>query len=248
MRKTSNLRMGCCALALCLAGIAAAGESVPEPGSTGSRLVDGLDTYEFKITTKSRKAQKWFNQGLVLLYGFNHGEAIRSFMEAAALDPEAAMPWWGIAYANGMHINVPEMSEAQWKASYEAAQRALSVLDDETPLEAMLVMAVSARTAWPVPEAQRPYDEAFCAAMEDVYRAFGDHPDVAALYTESMMNLQPWDYWTPDKQPKLRGAEIVAVLERGLSRAPDHPQLCHLYIHATEAGPDPSLAVPAAER
>jgi len=221
---------------------------LPKPGETGSQLSEGLNTYSFKITTKSRAAQKWFDQGLVLLYGFNHGEAIRSFTEAAAHDPKAAMPWWGIAYANGMHINMPEMTEPQWKASYEAAQHALTLLDNETPLETMLVMAVATRTAWPAPESQRPYDEAFAAAMERVYTAFPDQPDVAALYTESLMNLQPWDYWTEDKQPKFRGAEINAVLERGLAKYPDHPQLCHLYIHATEAGPDPSKAVPAAER
>lgn len=240
----------CCCILLAVASAipaAAAGDG-PERGATGSRLSEGLDTYSFKITTKSRKAQAWFNQGLVLLYGFNHGEAIRSFTEAAALDPDAAMAWWGIAYANGMHINMPVMTEGQWKASHEAAQRALAALDRETPLESLLVMAVAARTTWPVPEAQRPYDEAFAAAMERVYTAFGDNPDVAALYTESLMNLQPWNYWTPDKQPHLRGAEILAVLEQGLAAHPDHPQLCHLYIHATEAGPDPSMAVPSAER
>lgn len=236
------------ALAALLVVGAPRAEAPPAPGATGTRLVKGLDTYSFEITTRSGKAQRWFNQGLVLLYGFNHGEAIRAFTEAAALDPEAAMPWWGIAYANGMHINMPEMTEAQWKDSHEAAQRALSLLDRESPLEAMLVMAVSARTAWPVPEAQRPYDEAFAAAMERVYTAFGEQPDVAALYTESLMNLQPWDYWTEEKQPKHRAAEIVSVLEKGLASHPDHPQLCHLYIHATEAGPDPSKAVAAAER
>jgi tetratricopeptide (TPR) repeat protein len=237
-----------CIFSLLAAGAAlAADPAPPAPGATGSKLAEGLDTYHFPITTSSEEAQAWFNQGLVLLYGFNHGEAIRAFTEAAARDPEAAMPWWGIAYANGMHINMPEMTEAQWQASHEAARKALSVLDRETPVETMLVMAVAARTAWPVPEAQRPYDEAFCASMEKVYTAFGESPDVAALYTESMMNLQPWDYWTEEKEPKLRGAEIVSVLEKGLAAHPDHPQLCHLYIHATEAGPDPSKAIPAAE-
>lgn len=220
---------------------------LPERGETGSTLEKGLDTYHFPITTKSRKAQRWFDQGLVLLYGFNHGEAIRAFTEAAALDPDAAMPWWGIAYASGMHINMPEMTEAQWKASYDAAQRALSLLDNESPLEALLIMAVSARTTWPAPEAQRPYDEAFSNAMAKVHTAFTDNPDVSAMYAESLMNLQPWDYWTADKSPKLRAAEIVAVLEEGLKRHPEHPQLCHLYIHAMEAGPDPAKATAAAE-
>jgi len=245
--KRSLLWIGILCATTLAGGVIADTGPKPSPGSTGSVLDQDLNTYSFKITTKSKKAQAWFNQGLALVYGFNHGEAIRAFTEAAALDPKAAMPWWGIAFANGMHINMPEMTEAQWKASHDAAQHALSLLDKETPLEAMLIMAVASRTTWPVPETQRPYDEAYCAAMERVYTAFGDQPDVAALYTESLMNLQPWDYWTEDKEPKHRAAEIVSVLERGLAKYPDHPQLCHLYIHATEAGPDPSLAVPAAE-
>lgn len=221
--------------------------ATPAPGSTGSKLVPSLSTYGFPITTKSKEAQAWFNQGLVLMYGFNHGEAIRSFAEAAALDPSAAMPWWGIAYANGMHINAPQITEQQWKDSAEAARRAMAELDDETELERALVGAVAARTAWPVPPEQRPYDEAFAAEMEKVYRRFPTHPDVAVQFAESLMNLQPWDYWTPDKKPKGRGAEIVAAIEGALASHPDHPQAAHLYIHATEAGPDPSKAERAAD-
>jgi tetratricopeptide (TPR) repeat protein len=219
----------------------------PSPGATGSKLVPGLQTYEFKITTDSDEAQAWFNQGLVLLYGFNHGEAIRSFQEAAARDPKAAMPWWGIAYANGMHLNLPEVTEAQWKAGCEAAERAIALIDEETKLEHALVKAVKARTAWPPPKEQRPYDEAFAAAMKGVFARFGDNPDVAVQYAESLMNLQPWDYWTEDLKPKGRTMEFIAVVERALSIDPTHPQAAHLYIHALEAGPNPAKAEAAAD-
>lgn len=218
-----------------------------EPGATGSKLLPGLDTYRFPITTDSEEAQRWFNQGMVLLYGFNHGEAIRSFTEAAALDPGAAMPWWGVAYANAMHINLPEVTEAQWKAGREAIEAAQSRLDNETPLERALIEAAATRTTWPVPEEQRPYDEAFAAAMAKVYAEFSDNPDVTAQFAESLMNLQPWDYWTEDLEPKLRTAEFTDVLERGLAKHPTHPQLCHLYIHAMEASAYPAKAVAAAE-
>lgn len=217
------------------------------PGSTGSQLLAGLQTYDFEITTDSPEAQAWFNQGLMLLYGFNHGEAIRSFREAAAHDPAAAMPWWGIAYANGMHINLPEVTEAQWKAGREAAEQAIALLDDESDLERALVHAVATRTAWPAPDEQRPYDEAFAAAMEDVYGRFSDNPDVAVLYVESLMNLQPWDYWTSDLEPKGRTTKFIEVLEKALDDDPTHPQAAHLYIHALEAGPDPSKAEAAAD-
>lgn len=224
---------------------------LPKPGSTGSRLVEDLQKVDFKITTTSQEAQKWFNQGLVLLYGFNHGEAIRSFTEAAALDPKAAMPWWGIAYANGMHINLPVMSEAQWKDSHAAARHATALLDEETELERALVNAVAKRTTWPpptpMPEAQRPYDEAFAKAMEELHLKYPDDPDVAVQFAESLMNLQPWDYWTEDLKPKGRGAEIIAALEHALEVAPRHPQVAHLYIHACEAGPDPAKAEKAAD-
>ncbi|MCC6489749.1 MAG: tetratricopeptide repeat protein [Candidatus Hydrogenedentes bacterium] len=236
------------ALLLTLASTLASGQETPlKPGATGSTLVEGLSTCHFPITTSSDEAQAWFDQGIVLLYGFNHGEAIRSFQEAAARDPKAAMPWWGIAYANGMHINNPVMTEAQWKDSYDASEKALSLLDDETAVEQALVKTVAKRTAWPVPQEQRPYDEAFAEAMKEVYAAHGDNPDVGVLYVESLMNLQPWDYWTPGKEPKGSTAEFVRVLERILSVHPDHPQACHLYIHAMEAGPYPARALAAAD-
>ncbi len=219
----------------------------PIAGATGSQLVEGLATYHFPITTESAEAQAWFNQGLVLLYGFNHGEAIRSFREAAAHDPRAAMPWWGVAYANGMHLNLTEVSEEQWQAGHEAAQRALALLDDESELEQALVRAVAARTAWPVPAEQRPYDEAFAAEMEKVYARFGDQPDVCVQFAEALMNLQPWDYWTPEREPKGRATEFVAVIERALAADPTHPQAAHLYIHALEAGPNPEGAEAAAD-
>lgn len=218
------------------------------PTATEPKLVQGLDSIHFPITTDSEEAQAWFNQGLLLMYGFNHGEAVRSFMEAAALDPDAAMPWWGIAYANGMHINKPEMTEDQWKASHEAARKAIAALDDESGLERALVEAVAKRTTWPVPAEQRPFDEAFAKAMEEVYKEHRDNPDVAVQYAESLMNLQPWDYWTEDLKPKGRGEEIIQVLEHALEVAPAHAQAAHLYIHALEAGPDPSRAEAAADR
>jgi tetratricopeptide (TPR) repeat protein len=212
-----------------------------------AKLVEGLGTSHFPISTTSSEAQAWFDQGLVLLYGFNHSEAIRSFEEAAALDPESAMPWWGIAYANGMHINNPVMTEEQWKGAHEASRKALSLLDNEPALERALVEAVAKRAAWPAPPEQLPYDEAFAEAMGRVYADHSDHPDVAVLYVESLMNLQPWDYWEEDLEPKGRCDEMVKVLEKALRLHPDHPQACHLYIHAMEAGPYPARALAAAE-
>lgn len=218
------------------------------PGSTGAVLSETVQAYHLPITTDSAEAQRWFDQGLQLVYGFNHGEAIRSFREAAARDPEAAMPWWGIAYASGMHINVPEVTEGQWHDCRAALEQAQLRLDDESALEFALIRAIEARCPASVPSEQRPIDEAYASAMAQVWAAYPEQPDVGVLYAESLMNLQPWDYWTESKAPKGNTEVFVGVLERVLQLDPHHPQGCHLYIHALEAGPSPERAVPAAER
>ena len=242
-----NWKLMLLALSLSLTACSTPPPVVIEPGSTGSRLFEGVDRYDFPITTDSEAAQAWFNQGLLFAYGFNHAEAIRSFKEAAAHDPKAAMPWWGIAYANGMHINLVDVTEQQWQASHEALREARRRLDNETELEHALINAVAARCPWPAPDDQTPLYEAYADAMGEVYAQFPDQPDVGVLYVESLMNLQPWAYWDEDGEPLGRTTEFIDVLEHVLDRMPDHPQACHLYIHAVEAGPDPSLAVPYAE-
>lgn len=213
-----------------------------------ARLYSGFDGYARRITTQSEAAQRWFNQGIQLLYGYNHDEAIRSFEKAAEVDPSCAIAWWGSAYARGLHINNPQMTEEQTRLAHEAAQKAVEVLDDETPTEHALVRAVARRYAWPVPEDRSPLDQAYADAMEKVWHQFPDDPDVGALYAESLMNLQPWDLWTAEAAPKGRVLEILAVLERTLSRTPNHPGANHFYIHAIEASPWPEKGVAAAVR
>ena len=212
------------------------------------RLYSGFDGYARRITTQSEAAQRWFNQGIQLLYGYNHDEAIRSFEKAAEVDPSCAIAWWGSAYARGLHINNPQMTEEQSRLAHEAAQKAMDALDDETPTEHALVRAVARRYAWPVPEDRSPLDQAYADAMEKAWHQFPDDPDVGALYAESLMNLQPWDLWTAEAAPKGRVLEILAVLERTLSKTPDHPGANHFYIHAIEASPWPEKGVAAAVR
>jgi len=233
--------------ALCASLILLAGCSDKSSESTGAALFPGVDTYSKPITTDSAEAQQWFDQGLLFLYGFNHDEAGRAFRKAAALDPKAAMPWWGVAYAVGMNINDPEMTEDRWRTGHDAAQKALARLDGESDLERALVEAVAQRNIWPAPPEQRPFDEAYVAAMEDVYQRFGQDPDVGSLYAEALMDLQPWHYWTVDLEPYGRTPDFIAALEGVLEAHPDHPGAAHFYIHAMEAGPAPAKAVPYAE-
>lgn len=226
-------------------GFAEAAEK-PAPRATG--LYAGFTGYTRTVTTKSPEAQRWFNQGIQLLYGYNHDEAIRSFEKAAKVDPSCAMAWWGSAYARGLHINNPEMSEEQSRLAHEAARKALAALDDETPVEQALVRAVSTRYAVPVPKDRSGLDKRYAAAMEAVWHKFPGDADAGALYAESLMNLQPWDLWTHAGAPKGRTLEIVGVLERTLAKHPRHPGANHFYIHAIEASPWPERGVPAAER
>jgi len=212
------------------------------------RMYSGFGNYHRAVSTASPEAQQWFDQGIQLLYGFNHDEAIRSFHRAADLDPNCAMAWWGIAYAHGLHINNPEMGREQSRAAWNAARQALKHIDGASPVEQSLIRAVVQRYAWPPPEDRRPLDEAYAQAMAEAWRQHRQDPDVGALYAESLMNLQPWALWTHDGKPKGRTEEIVGVLEAVMAMAPQHPGANHFYIHAVEASLTPERATAAAER
>jgi len=231
-----------CALALLLL-------AAPLVGETGKgRLYPGFGNYHRTMTTDSEEAQALFDQGMQLLYGFNHDEAIRTFHAAAVKDPKAAMPWWGIAYAHGVNINDPEMTEERSQAAREAADKAIALAGSATPVEKALIKAVSARYEWPAPEDRKPLDQAYADAMQKAYKKFPNDADIGAIYADSLMNLQPWDYWTTDGSPKGRVEEIVAVLEKTIANREDHPGANHFYIHTVEASKNPDRAIPSADR
>lgn len=218
------------------------------PDQDAARLYEGFGDYRRSISTDSEEAQKWFNQGIQLMYGFNHDEAIRSFHAAAEADPRAAMPWWGIAYSHGININDPAMTDERSKAAREAADKALARLPGASPVEAALVRAVSARYEYPAPEDRRPLDEAFAEAMGQAHAAFPDDPEVGTIFADSLMNLQAWDYWDKEGKPKGRILEIVSALENVIKNDLDHPGANHFYIHAVEASRNPDRAIHAADR
>ncbi len=227
------------ALALILAVSRASGAPFP--------LFDGLGNYSRAVTTDSPEAARYFNQGLAFLHGFNHGAAIRSFQEAARLDPKCAMAHWGVAYAHGPHINYPVVSppaaEIAWKELNLARQHAAGA----SPVERALIEALSARYAQPQPEDRAPLDLAYADAMRKVWQAHSTDPDVGAFFAESMMDLRPWDQWTPDGKAQPGTDEILATLDAVLKLNVNHPLANHLYIHAVEASPQPERAdAPAA--
>ena len=217
-------------------------------GNASEPLYDGLGTYSRKITTRNAKAQRYFDQGLALLHGFNHRGAIRSFQEAARLDPRCAMAHWGTAIAAGPHINYPlvpqPMAELAWKELTLAKQNA----SNASEVERALIDALSKRYAYPQPEDRAPLDQAYPNAMREVWKRFPNDVDVGALFAEAMMDLRPWNQWTLEGQPNPGTEEIIATLDAALKLNPRHPFANHLYIHAVEASPHPERADAAADR
>lgn len=209
---------------------------------------EGTGAYTRKITTKSPLAQRYFNQGLNFLFAFNHDEAIRSFQAAAKADPNCAMAYWGIAAANGPHINNPMVDEAHAKAAFTAVTKAESLVKSGTPAEKALVAAQRKRYANPQPADRSALDRAYAHAMREAFRKFPRDADVGAFFAESMMDLRPWDLWKKDGTAQPGTPEIVSTLERVNGMTARHPFALHLYIHAVEASPDPYRAMDEADR
>ncbi len=245
MRK--SLLLGSLVLILVAGGCRSAGKATTPPGAT-TPLFEGIGSHHRAVTTSSPLAQRYFDQGLVWTFAFNHDEAIRSYRQAAELDPNCAMAWWGIALCNGPHINNPVMPPERSKAAWEALQKALALKGNATPVERALIEALAKRYADPPPADRKPLDEAYAAAMREVWKAYPKDPDVGTLFAEAMMDLRPWDLWTKDGKPQPGTTEIVAVLEGVLRIQPDHPGALHLHIHAIEASPRPGDATASADR
>jgi tetratricopeptide (TPR) repeat protein len=211
-------------------------------------LFEGLGSYTRAIFTDSPDAQRYFNQGLAFLHGFNHGAAIRSFQQAAEQDPDCAMVHWAIALASGPHINSPSVpppaAELAWKELNLAKQHAAGA----SPVEVALIEALGHRYANPQPADRTPLDHTYAEAMRQVWQKFPDDPDVGAFFAEAMMNLRPWDQWTLEGQAQPGTDEIVATLDAVLKLNIDHPFANHLYIHAIEASPYPERANAAGDR
>ena len=210
-------------------------------------LFEGLGSHSRRITTGSPEARRYFDQGLAFLYAFNHDEAIRSFRRAGEIDPKCAMAFWGVAVANGPHINNPVVPEERAKAAWEALARARDLAPGASPVERALIEALASRYAWPQPEDRKPLEGAYADAMRAVWKAYPKDADVGALFAESLADLRPWDLWTPDGRPQPGTEELVATLESVLVLDPKHPLANHLMIHAVEASPHPEKADGAAD-
>ncbi|MCA9052788.1 MAG: hypothetical protein KDA75_03080 [Planctomycetaceae bacterium] len=209
---------------------------------------DGLCDHTRTITTSSPQAQQFFNQGLAFLFAFNHDEAIRAFEQAGRLDPSAAMPHWGVAYACGPNINYPLVDEDNAIRAWNAVRRAQELAAGGTAVERDLIAALAKRYVLPSPEDRTALDAAYAEAMQQVAERYPEDADVGALYAEALMDLRPWDQWTADGEPQPGTREVLDALEAVFEQHPSHLLALHLYIHAVEASPRPDLAVDASNR
>jgi tetratricopeptide (TPR) repeat protein len=216
----------------------------------GAQLFGNLGSHSRTITTNSPDARAYFNQGLRLIYAFNHDEAARAFAKAVEFDAACAMCYWGAAEALGPNYNMPAMAD-RWKVLWQAVQAAEKNAAHATPLEQALVDALGKRYAGPDPvaaEKMQPFNDAYAKAMRDVAGRFPADDDVQVFFAEALMTANPWKLWSVGGDAAPGTDEIVATLETVLARNPQHPGANHYYIHAVEASPHPEKAVTAAER
>jgi hypothetical protein len=228
------------------------GASAPPAGTKGASAAAtdrfGLGNHTWKVTTESPAAQRAFDRGLTLAYGFSHGAAELEFRKAAEADPDCAMAWWGVALVNGPHINLPTVSETKARTAWDALQRARRLSAKAGAEERALIEALGKRYADPQPADRKPLDEAYAAAMREVWKANPKDADVATLFAEAMMDLRPWDLWTKDGKPQPGTEEILRTLEAAMRIDPNHPGANHFYIHAVEGSPEPGKALVQADK
>jgi tetratricopeptide (TPR) repeat protein len=227
--------------------LAAAGAAPAQTGVTGATLDPGLGTLHHAVATRSKLAQRFFDQGLTLNYGLNHEAAIQSYQRALQLDPNLAMAYWGIAHALGPDINNPMSNEHRLMA-LAAVGKAVALEPHATAQERGYIEALRQRYAAVEPADRTPLDVAYKDAMATLARRYPQDNDAQVLYAESLMMLHAWKWWRPDGTPEDGTRELVAVLRHVLEVQPDHIGANHYYVHAVEMSPDPAAGLAAAHR
>ncbi|UII79502.1 tetratricopeptide repeat protein [Flagellimonas sp. CMM7] len=212
-----------------------------------SPLFKNLGNLHFSITTEKERAQAFFEQGVKLSYAFNHAEGHRSFMEAARLDPNAAMAYWGQAFALGPNINDPLPDDERKNKINEAMTKAKRLAPSATPREKALIKALSARYSEDLTKDVAELNMAYMEEMAKVVKKFPEDANIQILYAASVMNTVPWNYWDKDGNPSPNIAEAKAALEKAMKLKPENPGGHHYYIHMVEL-PYPDLGVPSADK
>jgi tetratricopeptide (TPR) repeat protein len=254
------LAIGSFALAIAAGRAATPPDPMPAAGhlpatladwARGARLYDGLGSFHRRISTRSPQAQRYFDQGMRLLWAFNHDESTRSFARALELDPSCGMCAWGVALTVGPNYNVPMLAAPRARVAFEATNRAQALAAAAAPVDQALIATLTRRypNARPLdPQNAIPVLTAYAAAMRGLAHRYPDDLDVQTLYAEALMNIHAWKLWGPDGTPAEGTAEIIATLESVIRRNPTHMGALHYYIHAVEASPHPEQGLAAAAR
>ena len=216
----------------------------------GAQLFDGLGTFHRRITTRSRLAQRYFDQGMRFIWAFNHDEATRSFAKAAQIDPTCASCYWGVALTLGPNYNMPMMSSPRARVGWAAVRKAEANARRATPVERALIAAVAKRyrsTGEVDPSNSAPLLNAYVDAIRAVAAKYPKDLDVQTMYAEALMNTNPWKLWKPDGTPNPGTEQILSTLRHVIDQDPKHPGANHYYIHAVEASQHPEQGVASAE-
>ncbi len=218
------------------------------PESRPAVLLPGMGHHQHPISTTSPEAQKFFDQGLVLVYGFNRGEAVRSFKRAAELDPQSPMPYWGIALAHGFHLNMAMDKDVHSGPAFEAIQKGVALSAHAPQYERDYVTALARRCSGDPHADPSKLAMEYKNAMADLVARYPDDTDAATLYAESWMDLSRYEWYDAAGQPKPGTEDILLLLESVLRREPDHPGANHLYVHVLDTSPHPERALASAYR
>lgn len=234
---------------ICLLFVTAAPIAADHPKMPARKavLLDGLGKVHHPISTTNAEAQKFFDQGLRLIYAFNHDEAYLAFERAAELDPNLALAYWGMALAVGPNYNL-DADAAALKRAYAAIQKASELAKKAPDHEQAYIRALSQRYSGDAKAPKNQLADKYSTAMKTLHESYPDDLDAATLYAESLMNRNPWELWKRDGKPNVDTLEILRVLEGVLARNPEHTGANHYYIHAIEASPFPERGLPAADR
>jgi tetratricopeptide (TPR) repeat protein len=244
MRKMGSVLLVFCA---CVLAIAQPHNDHPAAVQKPATLMTGLGNLHHPVSTRNPQAQQFFDQGLRLIFAFNHDEAARSFRRAADLDPTLGMAYWGIAEAVGPNYNDPA-SDDRFQAAHDAIHKAVELSSGAPANEQAYIQAMAKRFPADSKADRRKAAEDYRDAMREVVKNYPDDLDAATLFAESGMNLHPWGLWHVDGTPEEGTEEVVATLESVLKRDPDHMGAIHYYIHAVEASRNPERALAEANK
>ena len=231
----------------CTSAVEVLADSVPDKPL--AILVPDSGTYSREISTDNVQAQAFFDQGLRFAWGFYFPESIASYQEAARLDPDHPMPYWGMAHAMGPNPNsrYARMPDDPQGEGLKAIKKALERIDMASPLEAKLIRAMSVLYDKETIPNQDARDQAYLISMRELNKEFPDDPDIAALYAASYMSIGRWDYWDSEGNPKSETMPVAEALEYIIHRDQSHPGVLHLHIHLLEASFEPERALVSAE-